>query len=311
MERHRDLSSWLEPTTWLIPRDQHYLFLLSHMRSYSSVLAHVLGNSPEINGCGETHLKYRRRRDLYKLRFRVRRSTGAPLYGRWLLDKILHNHIRPPERLIDPSRTRTIVFMRAPEKTLRSIINVAHHDPGAGALRQPEAACDYYVTRLHRLRTDAERLGRQAIYFDSEALIATPRIVLDALSDWLELHAPLTSEYRTCLKTGTWGFGDPLQNIFSGRIVTAEHSTIAAGIHIPRLVLAEAQTAYWRCKEAVLKNCESVHGGVAHGELPCDLIETPASFATTDERNAVTSRFRGAAAKPTHAVRVVSRNSIR
>src|SRR5262245_13075611 len=35
------------------------LFVLSHMRSYSSLLSHVLGSHPEIDGYCETHLRYR------------------------------------------------------------------------------------------------------------------------------------------------------------------------------------------------------------------------------------------------------------
>lgn len=246
----------------MIPRDQRYLLLLSHMRSYSSVLAHVLGSSPEINGCGETNVKYRRTRDLRRLRCRVRRSIGEPLHGRWLLDKILHNGIRPPDAVIGMERARAVIFLRAPESALASIVTLAHVDTGIGYMRCPQQACDYYVARLHRLRTDGERLRKLALYFDAEALIATPQRILAALTQWLELETPLTQEYRTCRSTGAWGFGDPLKNIHSGRILDGSQASVATSSRIPKSVLAEASAAYWRCKEALLCHCEIVDGGV-------------------------------------------------
>lgn len=272
MQNARDSFGWLELATWRIPRDQQYLFLLSHIRSYSSVLAHILGNSPEIDGCGETLLKYRRKRDLWRLRHRVRHYTGKPLHGRWLLDKILHNQIRSPEALTGSDQARTIIFLRAPANALRSMVTLAHLDPNKGRLRCPQAACDYYVTRLHRLRTDAERLGKRAIYFDAEALLSTPQLILSALSEWLGLATPLSPEYRVCKSTGTWGFGDPLRNIRAGRLVGAEQSTIASNASIPTPALAEAEAAYWRCKHTLVRHCESIRGGI----VVTDAASTPA-----------------------------------
>ena len=45
----------------------NYLFLLSHMRSYSSLMSHLLGSSPQIDGYGEMHLRYRTRLSLLAL----------------------------------------------------------------------------------------------------------------------------------------------------------------------------------------------------------------------------------------------------
>src|SRR3954447_7337822 len=51
------------------------------MRSYSSVLSHILGSHPQISGYCETHTKYRTWFDLWKLRRRVRKLTGEALQG--------------------------------------------------------------------------------------------------------------------------------------------------------------------------------------------------------------------------------------
>src|SRR5688572_27511814 len=67
------------------------LLVLSHMRSYSSVLSHVLGSHPEIDGYCETHIRYRLSLDVHRLGWKVRALTGEPLSGRFVLDKVLHN----------------------------------------------------------------------------------------------------------------------------------------------------------------------------------------------------------------------------
>jgi hypothetical protein len=64
------------------------LFLLGHMRSYSSVLSHILGSHPQISGYCETHTKYRTWVDLWKLRWRVRKLTGEALRSGRVLDAL-------------------------------------------------------------------------------------------------------------------------------------------------------------------------------------------------------------------------------
>ena len=69
-----------------------FLFVVSHMRSYSSLLCHILGSHPEISGYSETHQSYLGRNDLDRLAKTVREHTGETALNRILLDKVLHNH---------------------------------------------------------------------------------------------------------------------------------------------------------------------------------------------------------------------------
>src|SRR5215467_8996279 len=64
-------------------RPRRHLFVFGHMRSYSSLLCHILGSHPEIDGYCETHIKYRWYFDLLRLRYRVVTLTGEPLRGRY------------------------------------------------------------------------------------------------------------------------------------------------------------------------------------------------------------------------------------
>ncbi|HEX2583564.1 MAG TPA: hypothetical protein VHL14_00410 [Steroidobacteraceae bacterium] len=234
----------------------NYLFLLSHMRSYSTLLAHILGSSPEIDGYGETHVKYRNTFALTSLQRRVSRSIGHATEGRYLLDKILHNYVQSPDRLLDRSTVRTIIFIRKPESTLRSILINNAYASEKKQIKGVQAACDYYVSRLHRLRMEGERLGKDALYFQSESLISSPQALLTALSNWLNLGTPLRTEYEVGSRTGEAGFGDPSPNIRQGKILGPEASTIKKDIVIPRIVLHEAEAAYERCNDALQRSCQ-------------------------------------------------------
>lgn len=235
-----------------------YLFLLSHMRSYSSLLAHILGSHADIDGYGEAHVKYRNKLDFWRLRRAIQRSTGEPIRGAWLLDKILHNYVRAPDRLIDDERVRAIIFLRRPERTLQSILTLARHQHADTATHNAQLTCDYYVSRLHRLRADGQRLGKRSLYFDAEAFIEQPQIVLDQISDWLQLSQPLQPNYQVLKRTGETGFGDPLHNIHVGHILDSGTSTIDTQIQIPTQLLREADAAYQRCREMLLHECQLI-----------------------------------------------------
>jgi hypothetical protein len=238
----------------------HYLLLLSHMRSYSSLLAHLLGSSPEIEGYGEAHVRYRHPWDLWRLRRSIQRSTGRELRGRWMLDKILHNHIRPPDRLVDREFVRAVIFIREPEPSLQSMLALARVTPDGGPMRDPQRCCDYYVSRLHRLREDGERLGSAAIYFDAEALVERPHALLSGLGDWLGLRQPLRTGYAVGVRSGECGFGDPSDNIRAGRILAAEATTVRQPERLDPMILVEAEAAYRRCRDALLRHCRGLPG---------------------------------------------------
>ena len=55
-----------------------FLFLLAHMRSQSSLLAHQLASHPEIAGHSELHRRYETRADLSVMRTAIEAQLGAP-----------------------------------------------------------------------------------------------------------------------------------------------------------------------------------------------------------------------------------------
>lgn len=248
--------AWADALRLACNGQQRYLLLLSHMRSYSSVLAHVLGSAPEIQGSEETLVRYRNVFDLWRMRSAIRRTTGQPLNALWLLDKVLHNHIRPPERFLGIERMRVLIFLRQPAAALASIMNLARERNNFQEMADAQAGCDYYVQRLHRLREDGRRYGKRALYFDAETLIERPPELLRVLGCTLGLERPLSARYGLVPSTGNEGFGDWLPNIRAGRILGPEASTVRHSVRISATVLTEAQAAYDRCREALLRSCE-------------------------------------------------------
>ena len=230
------------PSVLVGPRE--YVFVLGHMRSYSSVLCHVLGSHPEISGYGEMRLAYGRPRDLLRLRARVARSLGSAPKGRLVLDKILHNPYVVSQRMLDgAARINPIFLLRRPAETLPSIVRMAER-LGYEKWTGVEGAAAYYANRLAGL----ERLGalcRHALVLRAEELITDTTATLEAIARFLDLREPLRSRYSTFPDTGVAGSGDYTDALRSGEILQLEAE--AAPQPIPKDVLAEAEIVYARC----------------------------------------------------------------
>jgi hypothetical protein len=240
------------------------LFLLGHMRSCSSVLSHVLGSHPQINGYCETHTKYQTYFDLWKLRWRVRKLTGEQLKGEYVLDEVLHDY--PIARSILDSRgTRAVVLIRRPRETVRSIIEIGlTHSPIAWH-RDFELVARYYETRLAGLLRLTEELRGRVVFLEAEALLASTRTVLDQLAVFLELQSPLTLEYRRFAHTGEVGFGAPSAAMAAGGITAAARESRTA-VSLPGPLTHRLQVAYDFWCAAIRQTCPSItaEGCAAH-----------------------------------------------
>jgi hypothetical protein len=247
---------------------RRYLFVLGHMRSYSSVLSHILGSHPQIDGYCETHIKYRTRFDLWRLEQRVRKLTGEPLAGDYVLDKVLHEY--PLARgILDSPRARGIIVVRRPTASVRSIIEMGLTHSPIPWYRDFERVARYYEARLAGLLRLAEALRGRVVFLEAERLLSNTREVLDQLSIFLELQSPLQPEYRQFTHTGALGFGDPSAVISTGRIVFTHRETRTT-VSLPRSLATRLQYAYdfW-C--AAIRNSCPVISGIAKTRLPDQL----------------------------------------
>jgi hypothetical protein len=235
-----------------MPKQHSPLFILSHMRSYSSVLSHVLGSHPQIDGYCETHLRYRFSFDLLRLKWRVRKLTGEPLRGRYVLDKILHNYpVAAP--IVENRRTRAVFLLRQPVDVVQSIVHMGRHLDANERNANVVVATTYYVERLSQLARLARVFGRRAAFLESESLMTRTDEALDFLSEFLALDSPLERRYRSFSKTGKPGYGDPSEMIHSGAIEsrTRERPTYS----IPAELVAKAVQAYADCFSACALHC--------------------------------------------------------
>ncbi|MEJ0035109.1 MAG: sulfotransferase [Gammaproteobacteria bacterium] len=243
------------------------LFILSHMRSYSSVLSHVLGSHPQIDGYCETHLRYRFSFDLLRLKWRVRRLTGEPLRGRYVLDKILHNYAVATAILENPN-TRAIILLRQPVDVVQSIVHMGRHLDVNEQNANVANATMYYIERLSQLAQFARAFGKRAAFVESETLMARTDETLAFLQDFLGLDSPLERRYRSFSKTGKPGYGDPSEMIHSGEIGSRRDEQ-RPHYSIPPALLAQAVTAHSECLSACRQNCAPV-SAMGEGEESSD-----------------------------------------
>jgi hypothetical protein len=243
----------LLPSLAMPNKPQHSaLFILSHMRSYSSVLSHVLGSHPQIDGYCETHLRYRFPFDLLRLKWRVRKLTGEPLRGRYLLDKILHNYSVSTAILENP-HTRAIFLLRQPVDVVQSIVHMGRHLDPNEQNSNASMATEYYIERLGQLARLARVFGSRAAFVESEMLMARTEETLAFLQDFLGLDSPLERRYRSFAKTGKPGYGDPSEMIHSGEI--GRRSQERPTYSLPPALIAQAVAAHAECLSACRLNC--------------------------------------------------------
>lgn len=234
-----------------------YVFLLSHMRSYSSLLAHVLGSHPELCGYLESGLSYRRPSDLRLLGARLE-ELGTPLHGRYRVDKLLHDNYRLAPAALEGGQARLVFFVRRPVDTLASISHMARFEPGSW-YANPEAVTNYYCRRLQTLADLAHVARAPRFWFPAERLIDDPEPLLAALSAFLELRTPLSPNYQVQAKTGQLGFGDPSPRIREGRILREagrEAPALPPDFSTPQL--ARCDGAYSLALTSLRANCQTV-----------------------------------------------------
>ena len=232
-----------------------FVFVVSHMRSFSSLLCHILGSHPEISGYAESHLSYFGRLDLQRLARKVQRVTDNAALGRYVLDKILHNQREIAPGVLVRPELKLIFLLRNPEDTMQSILNLSRIRGAKNKFDDPVRVLDYYIGRLKQLEHYCAHLGSNALFLESERLIGDTDRVLAELSGWLELREPLKASYRTFRFTGAPGFGDPSTTILAGTVVRSDEDRHRHYVPIPISdeVLRRGIDAHATCRSGLAK----------------------------------------------------------
>ena len=242
------------PTVQFWPRE--YLFLYSHMRSYSTVLSHVLGSHPQISGYSETHLKYRKHSDLYRLRWRIASAIGAWPRGRYLLDKALHNFMLIPKDLRYSPLLRSLIFVRSPAATLQSILRMNAKHPNRAWHGSPARIMEYYCERVAWLTAIGVHLKERSFVFPAEAIVNATAPLLQQLTSYLDLETPLQPRYELRRLSGLPSHGDTSERLQQGEIVHRVTTTGDWQSIDPRLI-DQCNRAYRSCMATLFDWCPS------------------------------------------------------
>jgi len=231
------------------------IFLLSHMRAYSSLIGHILGSHPQINGYYEMHLCYNSAADLDEQLRLYRQSETLKPGSSYLFDKLLHNDYALDTRILAGTEHRILMSVRSAESSLKSIIHLFQAKQTDEPYADPEQATGYYVQRLKSLADFSRNNPGQYCYFDAELIKTDSRNLLHALARWCELTTPLSDRYQTFSLTGKARAGDSSDLISSGKIVSAEEDY--SGIELEAQYIFRAQQAYAECRGVILKNARA------------------------------------------------------
>lgn len=218
------------------------IFLLSHMRANTSLLGHLMGSHPEIEGYYELHIGYYSWRSLWRQKYLHLSTHRAKPGSRYMFDKVLHDgHAVRPELLMREG-SRTLMMLRSPEQSIKSLMAMYRKQRPDLPEATAEGATRYYVDRLNTLAAIAQALGRRYFYLDAECLVAATEPTLAAMSDWLGLRSPIPSEYATFSNTGQGNKGDHSDRLKSGRVDASrvDYSTI----ELPADLERAAEEAY-------------------------------------------------------------------
>ncbi|MEO0394607.1 MAG: sulfotransferase family protein [Cyanobacteria bacterium P01_A01_bin.137] len=244
-------------------RPYRFLLLLSHMRSGSSLLTHLLTTNPEVLGYGETHTNYTDANDFKALLKKVYwqaqdfRTLGdmqnLRMNHQYVMDKVLHNKKFLDHDFLRSEQVYAIFLLREPARSLASIADLKPH-------WNQQDTIEYYSQRLAMLVEYARLINnrqRMLVVSYEQLLENTPQVLM-TLQNFLHTQTPFTEEYRVLKTTGMKGVGDSKGNIKAGKIVRSQRQLTQA---FPAELVEQAKQAHGDCRAALMELCQSVEMG--------------------------------------------------
>jgi hypothetical protein len=227
------------------------IFLLSHMRAYTSLLGHILGSHPQINGYYEMHLSYQSQKDLAKQQQQYIQHETLKPDSYYLFDKLLHNAYELNLPQLNLQNAKILIALRSPESTIKSIINLFTKKNTNDLYSYPAEATQYYLERLQKITAFAQQYPQHYYYFDAELIRSDSSRILAAFQDWLQLDSPLSTQYQRFSKTGVAGAGDTSSAITSGAIIREANQYDTP---LDAALLQQAEQVYQNCRQQLIGN---------------------------------------------------------
>ncbi|MDJ0660578.1 MAG: sulfotransferase family protein [Crocosphaera sp.] len=238
------------------------LFILSHMRSGSSLLTHILISNPAIKGYGESHIQYQLEADLrslyYKAYFHNQEFTNLQDLGKlrmnhtYILDKLLHDKKLLNNNLLKSEDFYFIFLIREPNRSLASMLDHKPH-------WTQENAVDYYSQRLETLSKYSSIINskKRSFFLTYDQLINKSEPVFTFLQNFLETQEGFSENYQVLNTTGKRNIGDFKENIRSGRIIRKPRPL---DFSISPDLLEKAKNKFDECHKILHKSCQTLNG---------------------------------------------------
>lgn len=246
----------------LLPK-QH-IFLLSHMRAFTSLFGHIMGSNPAICGYYEMHIGYYSWKSLIRQKLLYFEDEETkPGFSR-MFDKVLHNEHSVSPKILNGRRIKTIFCLRRPQDTIPSILKLYQGIDPYHELNSESCATEYYMGRLDMLESIAISLEQAFYYLDAESIQHDSNECLGRLSDWLQLDTPLSPNYTLQRNTSRERYGDTSKRIKTGRITDGK-SEYANFQHDAELLDSAVRT-YDRVRKVLIDR--SAHHSVMERATP-------------------------------------------
>lgn len=227
-----------------------HIFLVSHMRAYSSLFGHIMGNNPEICGYYEMHIGYHSWKSLVRQKLLFFEREDAKPGFTYMFDKVLHDdHLLSIDLLNSPS-IKAIFCLRSPEDTIPSILKLYDEVDPTHDFNSATFATRYYIQRLKTMENMAIALDSPFFFLDAEAITGDTDNCLGSLSEWLQLSEPLSSNYAMQRETSRKKFGDTSDRLKAGKIVTSTSSY--GDVHINNELKESARSAYAHARDILI-----------------------------------------------------------
>lgn len=230
---------------------KNHIFLLSHMRAYTSLFGHIMGSNPAICGYYEMHIGY------YSWKSPIRQkllyfAQEKPKPGfSYMFDKILHNEHYVSVDILNSQRAKTIFCLRQPRDVIPSILKLYGDTDPDHEFNSEAFATNYYIQRLAMLESIATEVERDFFYLDAESIKLRSDECLASLSDWLKLVTPLSDTYSLQQHTSEQRYGDSSEALRAGRI--RREASQYAQWPISEDLMQTALCAYQRTRETLIK----------------------------------------------------------
>lgn len=227
------------------------LLVLSHMRSGSSLLSHILSTNPEIIGYGETHLSYESENDFKALMFRLYwLNREFKMSHTYIFDKVLHDQKFLNTDFLHSDNVYSIFLLREPQRTIPSILTIKPH-------LTEEQATDYYIKRLSNLTEYAKLINRKdrSLLISYDQLIHTSDLVFQELQNFLSTKEGFSEKYDVLRTTGMRGIGDSSERLKAGKIIKKEKPLDR---QISEELIERARQSFDHCQSVLSQYCQFI-----------------------------------------------------